>query len=126
MTTTCPRCGRTTEPSADETEVWLDAAGERNVCSYACAGCGTRVHALADDATVDGLLANGAVTVVHRVPLEVVERAPHGPRVAPDEILDAHVLMDDDERFRAEIDSLDGEPPSQRATRRRGDAPAES
>jgi hypothetical protein len=66
---------------------------------FRCPGCEQTVHREASPRIVDLLVSAGASQEMWRWPAELTEHHAGGPALTPDDLLDMHVLLEDDGWF---------------------------
>ena len=93
----CPRCGEVTLTSADM-EVQVCAQTQEGSYSFACPACTLPVHRDADRRVVQILVSGGLKVRVWELPAELEEEK-SGPAITWDDVLDFHMLLDDDAWF---------------------------
>ena len=97
----CPECGVVHLGARDLTVRVCTNDGSRAYC-FQCAECGSPVHHDASAAICDLLVSAGVKRVDWRWPDELGDR-PDGPDFTPDDLLDFHLLLRDDERWSDEL-----------------------
>jgi predicted RNA-binding Zn-ribbon protein involved in translation (DUF1610 family) len=94
----CPDCGDVSLEIADLTVRTYTDGVTRAEYRFPCPGCGRLVTRAASERIVDLLLSAGAPCEEWTWPAELRDR-PGGPPLTPDDLLDLHVLLDDDGWF---------------------------
>jgi hypothetical protein len=95
----CPSCGDV-QLTADDLTVRVCADDERGSYCFRCPEC---LRAVAKDASrriVDLLVSSGVRMQVWRLPAELTESR-MGPPLTPDDLLDFHLLLQEDDWFDA-------------------------
>jgi len=94
----CPTCGDISLGIGDLT-VRICADGVTpGAYRFRCPACGEAVTRTASERIVDLLVSAGAAQEPWSWPAELRER-PTGPPLTPDDLLDLHVMLDDDNWF---------------------------
>ena len=94
----CPSCGDVAL-QIDELTVRVCADGvTAGEYRFRCPGCRDTVTRPASERIVDLLVSAGATQETWRWPAELKER-PGGPPLTPDDLLDLHVMLDEDGWF---------------------------
>jgi endogenous inhibitor of DNA gyrase (YacG/DUF329 family) len=94
----CPDCGDVSLAIADLTVRAYDDGTTRSEYRFECPVCRRPVVRAASERIVDLLLSAGAPCETWTWPAELRER-PGGPPLTPDDLLDLHVLLDDERWF---------------------------
>ena len=94
----CPDCGDVSLGIADLTVRTVTDRATPSEYRFRCPTCGHQVTRAASERIVDLLLSAGAPSETWTWPAELRER-PGGPPLTPDDLLDLHVLLDDDHWF---------------------------
>jgi hypothetical protein len=93
----CPSCGDV-QLTADDLTVRVCADDERGSYCFRCPDCRRAVAKDASRRIVDLLVSSGVRMQVWRLPAELSENRV-GPPLTPDDLLDFHLLLVDDEWF---------------------------
>jgi hypothetical protein len=94
----CPACGDVALEIDDLTVRVCDDGVTSGAYRFRCPGCRDTVTRPASERIVDLLVSAGATHETWRWPAELSER-PGGPPLTPDDLLDLHVMLDDDGWF---------------------------
>lgn len=99
----CPTCG---DVQLTPTDLVVRVCADDNNGSYCftCPECGFGVAKDASPRIVELLVSTGVRMDVWRLPAELNESTPDGPRFTPDDLLDFHLLLEGSDWF----DSLVG------------------
>jgi predicted RNA-binding Zn-ribbon protein involved in translation (DUF1610 family) len=94
----CPACGDVQLQIDDLTVRVCNDNETSSTYRFACPGCEQTVHREASPRIVDLLLSAGAPHELWSWPAELAEPR-SGPPLTPDDLLDLHVLLEDDTWF---------------------------
>ena len=95
---TCPSCGDVRLKAADVV-VRVCANDNKGSYCFRCPSCGLRVTKSADSRIVDLLASSGVRMDVWHLPSELWEPRPTGAPVSYDDLLDFHLILQDDSWF---------------------------
>lgn len=93
----CPSCGDV-QLTADDLTVRVCSDDERGSYNFRCPECRRAVAKEASRRIVDLLVSSGVRMQVWRLPAELSESR-IGPPLTPDDLLDFHLLLQDDQWF---------------------------
>ena len=93
----CPSCGDV-QLTADDLTVRVCSDDERGSYNFRCPECRRAVAKEASRRIVDLLVSSGVRMQVWRLPAELAEGRV-GPPLTPDDLLDFHLLLQDDAWF---------------------------
>jgi hypothetical protein len=100
----CPTCGDVELTTADvRVRVCID--DDRGEYSFRCPACRMMVAKRAETRTVDLLIASGVVFATWSLPAELLE-ARSGAPITHDDLLDFHLLLNDDALLAAALDTI--------------------
>ena len=107
----CPSCGDV-QLTADDLTVRVCADDERGSYCFQCPECTRAVAKEATRRIVDLLVSSGVRMQVWRLPAELTEPRV-GPPLRPDDLLDFHLMLQEDGWFERLLDDARGvaEPP---------------
>jgi hypothetical protein len=94
----CPACGDVQLHIDDLTVRLCEDDSTPNAYRFRCPGCDQTVHREASARIIDLLVSAGAAQETWRWPAELAELRT-GPPLTPDDLLDLHVLLDNDSWF---------------------------
>lgn len=97
---TCRRCDEDVELTEAEMRVRICAETGEGAYCFECPACRLPVAVEAKRPVLDLLMTSGVAAEVWTLPEELWEDK-GGPRLTPDDILDLHLLLRDDEAFTA-------------------------
>ncbi|MCZ7525959.1 MAG: hypothetical protein M5U14_05970 [Acidimicrobiia bacterium] len=93
----CPTCGDV-QIQASDLVVRVCADDDRGSYCFRCPSCDRAVAKEASRRIVDLLVASGVRMQVWRLPAELTEER-SGPPIQPDDVLDFHLLLQEDDWF---------------------------
>ena len=102
---TCPSCGDV-RLKASDVVVRVCANDNKGSYCFRCPSCGLRVTKSADSRIVDLLASSGVKMDVWHLPAELWEARPTGAPVSYDDLLDFHLMLQDDSWFEQLADRI--------------------
>jgi hypothetical protein len=102
---TCPSCGDV-RLKASDVVVRVCANDNKGSYCFRCPSCGLRVTKSADSRIVDLLASSGVKMDVWHLPAELWEARPTGAPVSYDDLLDFHLMLQDDTWFEQLADRI--------------------